>query len=130
MKGAALVLLAALALVLPAAAAERSRWHYIPKPRPGVAFKELSDAQRALAFGFLGTALSRRGLVKASSIMALDEVLRRRENSALVGFVVFSLRRRLSAHAEFALTESAGELGLALAPQLETNERSMPLTTV
>jgi hypothetical protein len=53
----------------------------VPKPRPGIALKELDDAQRALAHGFLSTALSRRGLLKASGIMALDEVLRRRENN-------------------------------------------------
>ncbi|HEX3757530.1 MAG TPA: subclass B3 metallo-beta-lactamase [Kofleriaceae bacterium] len=67
--------------VFPITADERLRWHYIPRPRPGLAFKELTDAQRALAFGLLGTALGRRGLVKASSIMALEDVLRRRENS-------------------------------------------------
>jgi hypothetical protein len=48
-----------------------------------MAFTELSDAQRALAFGLLGTALSRRGPVKASAIMALEEVRRPRENSTV-----------------------------------------------
>lgn len=67
--------------MFPLAADERLRWHYVSQPRPGLAFKELSDAQRALAFGLLSTALSRRGFVKASSIMALDQVLRQRENS-------------------------------------------------
>ncbi|HKW82889.1 MAG TPA: DUF3500 domain-containing protein [Burkholderiaceae bacterium] len=62
---------------------ERLRWHYVPQPRPGIAFKELSDAQRALAYGFLSTALSRRGFLKATSIMALDDVLRRRDNSSI-----------------------------------------------
>jgi glyoxylase-like metal-dependent hydrolase (beta-lactamase superfamily II) len=65
----------------PVTADERLRWHYIPMPRPGIAFKDLDDAQRALAHGLLGTALSRRGLVKASGIMALEDVLRRREAS-------------------------------------------------
>jgi glyoxylase-like metal-dependent hydrolase (beta-lactamase superfamily II) len=69
--------------VFPVAADERLRWHYVPQPRPGIAFKELTDAQRSLAFGLLGTALSRRGFVKASGIMALEEVLRRRENNAV-----------------------------------------------
>jgi hypothetical protein len=61
---------------------ERMRWHYVPKPRPGIALKELDDAQRSLAYGLIGTALSRRGLVKANTIMALEEVLRRRERNA------------------------------------------------
>jgi glyoxylase-like metal-dependent hydrolase (beta-lactamase superfamily II) len=66
----------------PVDGAERLRWHYVPQPRPGLALKELDDAQRALAYGLLSTALSRRGLVKASGIMALEEVLRRNEHSA------------------------------------------------
>jgi hypothetical protein len=55
---------------------ERLRWHYVPQARAGIAFKELGDAQRALAFAFLNTALSRRGFLKATGVMALDEVLR------------------------------------------------------
>jgi hypothetical protein len=69
--------------VFAVAADERLRWHYVPQPRPGIAFKELSDGQRALAYGFLGTALSRRGFLKATGIMALDEALRRRDNSSI-----------------------------------------------
>jgi putative nucleotidyltransferase with HDIG domain len=38
----------------------------------------------------------------------------RRENSALVGFLVLALPRRLRAHAELALAEAADDLGLAL----------------
>jgi len=59
--------------------AERLNWHYIPRPRRGIALGELSDAQRHLAYAFLATALSRRGLLKATTIMSLEEVLRRRE---------------------------------------------------
>ncbi|MEJ7596310.1 MAG: DUF3500 domain-containing protein [Kofleriaceae bacterium] len=59
--------------------AERLDWHYIPRRRPGVALGELTHAQRHLAYGFLATALDRRGLLKASAIMALEEVLHQRE---------------------------------------------------
>src|SRR5262249_19568480 len=69
--------------VVPGAGDERQRRHYVPQARPGIAFKELSDGQRALAFGFLNTALSRRGFLKATGIMALDEVLRRRDGSSI-----------------------------------------------
>ncbi|MEO8705280.1 MAG: DUF3500 domain-containing protein [Kofleriaceae bacterium] len=58
--------------------AERMNWHYIPRARRGVALGELGDPQRHLAYGFLATALGRRGLLKASAIMALEEVLRQR----------------------------------------------------
>ena len=39
----------------------------------------------------------------------------RRENSALVGFLVLAVPRRLPAQVELALTEAADELALALA---------------
>src|SRR6266542_3836518 len=58
---------------------ERQRWHYIPRPRRGVALGALEPAQRHLAYAFLATALSRQGFLKATGIMALEEVLRRRD---------------------------------------------------
>jgi Protein of unknown function (DUF3500) len=69
--------------VFAATADERLRWHYVPQQRPGVTFKELNDAQRALAYAFLNTALSRRGFLKATGVMVLDEVLRRRDGSSI-----------------------------------------------
>jgi glyoxylase-like metal-dependent hydrolase (beta-lactamase superfamily II) len=68
--------------VFPLGADERLAWHYIPKERRGVSLGELGDAQRHLADGLVATALSRRGLVKASAIMSLEEVLRRRARGA------------------------------------------------
>ena len=62
--------------------AERLNWHFIPRDRRGIPIGELGAAQRALAFGFLATALGRRGLLKATAIMALEEVLRERELGA------------------------------------------------
>lgn len=61
---------------------ERIGWHYIPRARRGVSLGELDEAQRGLAFAFLSTALGRRGFFKASAIMALEEVLRRRGSSS------------------------------------------------
>ena len=60
--------------------AERQRWHYIPKSRRGIALGALDAAPRHLAYAFLSTALSRQGFKKAMGIMALEEVLRRREH--------------------------------------------------
>jgi len=60
--------------------AERLDWHFIPRARHGISLGELTPPQRALAFGFLATAASRRGLVKATSIMALEQTLHDREH--------------------------------------------------
>ena len=54
---------------------ERFNWHYFPRPRKGVAFKQLDGAQRTLAHAFFSTGLSRRGYSKASEIMYLEEIL-------------------------------------------------------
>ena len=57
---------------------ERQRWHFIPNesfPRKGVAFKEMSEPQRALAHALIKTGLSARGYLTATSIMELEKVL-------------------------------------------------------
>jgi len=55
--------------------AERENWHYIPRARKGLPFKELNPAQRLLAQALLASGLSNRGYEKAVTIMSLDEVL-------------------------------------------------------
>jgi hypothetical protein len=58
---------------------ERLRWHFVPNeqfPRKGVQFKEMSEAQRALARELLKTGLSARGYMTATSIMELENVLK------------------------------------------------------
>jgi Protein of unknown function (DUF3500) len=55
--------------------AERENWHYIPRARKGLPFKEMSPAQKLLAQALLASGLSNRGYEKAVSIMSLDEVL-------------------------------------------------------
>ena len=54
---------------------ERINWHYIPRPRNGLPIKAMSSAQRSLAFGLLKTGLSDEGFMKATTIMALEEIL-------------------------------------------------------
>ncbi|MEJ7616149.1 MAG: DUF3500 domain-containing protein [Pyrinomonadaceae bacterium] len=44
-------------------------------PRQGVAFKEMSERQRGLAFALVGASLSARGLQKTTDIMKLNETL-------------------------------------------------------
>lgn len=55
--------------------AERSNWHFIPKPRKGLPFKEMTSAQKLLAQGLLSSGLSHRGYLKATTIMSLEQVL-------------------------------------------------------
>jgi hypothetical protein len=62
--------------------AERENWHYIPKPRKGLPFKEMTEPQRELARTFLKTGLSAQGYDKAEAIMNdLEPVLREQEHS-------------------------------------------------
>ena len=55
---------------------ERFNWHWIPRERKGVPFKEFTPEQRSLAFGLLDTGLSTKGAIKATTIMSLEEILR------------------------------------------------------
>ena len=58
---------------------QREDWHYIPKPRKGIPYKQLSEAQTKLAHDLLSTGLSQRGLQKASNIISLEPVLHETE---------------------------------------------------
>src|SRR5256885_8340460 len=58
---------------------ERQNWHYIPKARKGLPFKEMTPAQNKLGHALLSTGLSQRGYVKAVTIMSLEQVLRELE---------------------------------------------------
>jgi hypothetical protein len=61
----------------------RTLWHYIPSSmlesqggRRGLAIKEMSPEQRALAHALLNTALSHRGYFQAMTVMLLEAILR------------------------------------------------------
>jgi hypothetical protein len=61
---------------------ERLKWHFIPTemfPRDGLTLKAMTEPQRALARELLKTGLSARGYLTATSIMALESVLRELE---------------------------------------------------
>jgi hypothetical protein len=62
--------------VFPFDADERLNWHYIPRPRKGLSFKEMDTPQRERAHAFLHAALSQQGYLKATTIMSLEEILR------------------------------------------------------
>ena len=60
----------------PLADNERFNWHFVPRERKGLPFKEMTPEQKHLAHALLSTALSHRGYLKASTIMSLEPVLR------------------------------------------------------
>ncbi len=57
---------------------ERENWHFVPMDREGVRFDSLKPHQQHLAFGLLGTGLTQKGLLTATQIMTLEEILRSR----------------------------------------------------
>jgi hypothetical protein len=59
---------------------ERYNWHFVPRERNGISFNNLSDKQRQAALDLLKASLSDQGYQKATSIMALENVLREVES--------------------------------------------------
>jgi hypothetical protein len=66
---------------------ERLNWHFVPpevftynpKERKGVALREMTSAQKHLAEALLSAGLSQQGIIKAHTIMSLDQVLKEME---------------------------------------------------
>ena len=55
---------------------ERLNWHYIPRPRQGLSFKEMDGSQQKLAHALISSGLSRDGYAKAMTIMGLEAILK------------------------------------------------------
>jgi hypothetical protein len=55
---------------------ERFNWHFIPRVRKGLAFREMSPGPRQLAHALLAAGLSQQGVIKADTVMSLDQVLK------------------------------------------------------
>ena len=53
----------------------RHDWHFVPRARKGVPFKEMAGEQKALAHALLASGLSQKGFVKTETIISLEEVL-------------------------------------------------------
>jgi hypothetical protein len=53
----------------------RLDWHFVPKERKGTTLKEMNPEQRLLTTALLAASLSGPGLMKATSIMILEQVL-------------------------------------------------------
>jgi len=65
--------------MFPFASDERQRWHFIPNemfPRKGLMLKDMSEAQRVLAFDLLRSGLSSTGYTKVRTIMELEDILK------------------------------------------------------
>jgi hypothetical protein len=58
---------------------ERVNWHFIPRERKGLPIKEMTSAQRALAFGLIQSGVAGPGYLKATTIMSLEQVLKELE---------------------------------------------------
>jgi hypothetical protein len=59
--------------------AARSDWHYTPRRRAGIAWRDMSNAQREKATALLSSALTDGGLSKVRAVMALEIALRKLE---------------------------------------------------
>lgn len=60
---------------LPWSSPQRENWHYVPRSRPGVALREMTEGQVAAAWDLLGALLSTRGLTQARRVLMLEAVL-------------------------------------------------------
>jgi hypothetical protein len=58
---------------------QRLDWHFVPRARKGIPFKELDSVQRLLGNALMSAGLGQRGLIRAATIMSLDAVLRELE---------------------------------------------------
>src|SRR6056300_815283 len=64
---------------------ERENWHFFPGPfirpdgRQGLSLKDMTPAQKILAHGLLGSALSHRGLIETTDVILLEQILYERE---------------------------------------------------
>jgi hypothetical protein len=82
MAEAATIFVASLAVeqrtraLFPVESKERFNWHYVPRERKGISFKELESSQQKLAHRLIATGLSANGYSTAMAIMSLETVLK------------------------------------------------------
>lgn len=68
-------------LMQPFSDEARSDWHYTPRQRTGIAWREMNEAQRKATTALLRTALTGAGIDKVHAIMQLEIALRELETS-------------------------------------------------
>jgi hypothetical protein len=60
---------------LPFDTEERFNWHFTPRPRAGIPFKQMTPPQREAALALVRAGLSEKGYTKAEAIRALEPIL-------------------------------------------------------
>ncbi|PYN80583.1 MAG: hypothetical protein DMD96_13785 [Candidatus Rokuibacteriota bacterium] len=65
--------------VFPFGQDERMNWHYVPRARAGLPFKDMSPAARTAGHELMKASLSGVGYAKAANVVKLEEVLRQLE---------------------------------------------------
>jgi hypothetical protein len=56
--------------------AERENWFFTPVPRKGLALRDMTVAQQHLATALMSAGLSQQGIIKAETIMSMEDVLK------------------------------------------------------
>src|SRR4029450_12940147 len=64
-------------------AEERFNWHYIPRTRLGLPFKEMNERQRDAAFALIKVGLSQKGFTKPEPIRRFEPILKAMENGRI-----------------------------------------------
>lgn len=54
---------------------DRRDWHYTPRSRPGLALRDMNDAESGLVFRLLRTVLSEKGTRKVDQVILLEGIL-------------------------------------------------------
>jgi Protein of unknown function (DUF3500) len=69
-------------ILFPFESEERYVWDYRPVPRKGLAIREMEPYQKHLAHALLAAGLSQHGLIKATTIMSIEDVLKTMEKDS------------------------------------------------
>jgi hypothetical protein len=55
---------------------ERMNWHFVPRERKGLPWKQMTHAQRELGHALMASGLGQKGFIEATTIMSLEQVLK------------------------------------------------------
>ena len=69
-------------VMIPLDSAERYNWHFTPRERQGLPLQAMTSEQRIAAHDLLRSALSSKGYLKATSVIALEDILHVLENNS------------------------------------------------